>query len=178
LKALVDLFLVRHEAGKEGNLMEELDRIEKEEAKLSESMHFHDDGEALTYGDHFDDTTVVEDNESTIPQNEAATLNIEPRITLNEEEKKDINYVLTKAHENMMDSHVAAYTALLLGLLVEQSQENQDTVRSNIPDQSFTALSQSLERILGFVKTTGAIDENGCKIISRIITFYQSLHNA
>jgi len=178
LKALVDLFLVRHEAGKEGNLMEELDRIEKEEAKLSESMHFHDDGEALTYGDHFDDTTVVEDNESTIPQNEAATLNIEPRITLNEEEKKDINYVLTKAHENMMDSHVAAYTALLLGLLVEQNQENQDTVRSNIPDKSFTALSQSLERILGFVKTTGAIDENGCKIISRIITFYQSLHNA
>ena len=30
--------------------------------------------------------------------------------------------VLKKAHQNMIDSHVAAYTALLLGLLAEDNQ--------------------------------------------------------
>lgn len=30
--------------------------------------------------------------------------------------------VLKKAHQNMIDSHVAAYTALLLGLLAEHNQ--------------------------------------------------------
>lgn len=30
--------------------------------------------------------------------------------------------MLKKAHQNMIDSHVAAYTALLLGLLAEHNQ--------------------------------------------------------
>ncbi|XP_066917778.1 wings apart-like protein homolog [Clytia hemisphaerica] len=189
VESLTRLFLVRNEASKDGDLMEELERLEKEQDEKDAEMHYHDGEDALVCGDKFDDT-VEESDKDTIMKEEGETKDGETKeeekastsgekkpeesaIQLNKKEKEDIKNTLEKAHQHMEDSHVAAYSALLIGLLAERNKENQDSIHALLPNGDFLPMQTSLEKILAFMKMTGATNEAGFKVIQRIIDFFK-----
>nr|XP_047144714.1 wings apart-like protein homolog [Hydra vulgaris] len=187
VEALMQLFLVRLEMCKEGDLMEELDKLEDENREREAALHYEDDEFALVCGDRFDDTVieneeqvVIETEQQAVPQMQFKSDEKKPEKivsrhgTLNASEKQDIQNTLNKAHKHMEDSHVAAYTAILIGLLLENNEANQKLVHGLLPDGDFKLMQGMLVKILSFMKFTNATNERGLKVIERIIELYDT----
>ncbi|XP_065651824.1 wings apart-like protein homolog isoform X2 [Hydra vulgaris] len=179
VEALMQLFLVRLEMCKEGDLMEELDKLEDENRERDAALHYEDDEFALVCGDRFDDT-VIETEQQVVPQMQFKTDEkkaeqiVSRHGALNASEKQDIQNTLNKAHKHMEDSHVAAYTAILIGLLLENNEANQKLVHGLLPDGDFKLMQGMLVKILSFMKFTNATNERGLKVIERIIELYDT----
>ena len=166
IEALMQMFLVHSEACKEADLMQELEKLEQEETELDAKMHYEEDEDGLTCGDKFEDT--VDESSPSGSKNR----NIEG--PLNETEKRDIRSTLEKAQRHMEDSHLSAYAALLIGLLMEEEKENQQLVHSLLPAGDFSMLHDSIQKILTFMEMTNPLSKNDQDCMKRILLVISS----
>jgi len=158
IEALLQMFLIHSEACKEADLMQELEKLEQEETELDAKMHYEEDEDGLTCGDKFEDT---------VDESSAGYMD----GPLNETEKRDIRSTLDKAQRHMEDSHLSAYAALLIGLLMEEEKENQQIVHSLLlPDGEFTMLYDSIQKILSFMEMTNPLSKSDHDCMKRILT--------
>eukprot|EP00794_Sanderia_malayensis_P011891 gene11891-13123_t len=166
VESLIQLFLVRLEAAKDNNGMEE------DLSKLNDSLHnssirIGPDGVSLVCGDDLDSTENAD--ESTTCKRDS----IEPASsekTAEEKKAEHLGKALQRAGKHMEDSLIASYAALLVALLAEDNQENQRLIRDKLIGGDFGVMKHTLDKFLAFMNmTANPSSASSSEVIKRAI---------
>ncbi|KAL3315437.1 hypothetical protein Ciccas_005929 [Cichlidogyrus casuarinus] len=90
------------------------------------------------------------------------------------EEKDKLQEHLSSATTHMEDSVTAAYTALLLGCIMQTSARNTEIIKARLPDGKFRPLAIMLAKLLSFLALTLGSDSRGHESISKIIKILEA----
>ncbi|KAK4468350.1 hypothetical protein MN116_008143 [Schistosoma mekongi] len=91
-----------------------------------------------------------------------------------QEEQEKLAESMSQAQQHMEDSVVAAYTALLLGCILQSSPRYTDRIRSKLPDGQFRPLAIMLAKLLSFLSLTKGVGSSGSESILRIVRILEA----